>query len=107
MLDITTTVVYIQQFAQGLPCSDKRFRSNPALCKQFVKTLLKIKAVERFQDLNLLGGLHLEALSGQDAGTWSVRINQQYRLLFTVEPPGADPVEVTGLVLLEISNHYA
>lgn len=42
------------------------------------------------QDLRLPAGNSLEALKGDRAGTYSVRVNQQYRITFRFEGGHAD-----------------
>jgi hypothetical protein len=50
--------------------------------------------VERLEDLKVPPGNHLEALSGDRKGQYSVRINDQFRICFRWEADGAYDVEI-------------
>lgn len=55
----------------------------------------KLDALHRartLQDLRLPAGNHLEALKGDRAGTFSLRVNSQYRITFRFEGGHADGV---------------
>ncbi len=49
--------------------------------------------------------LHYEVLTGDKKGISSIRVNDQYRIEFTVCKKNADVV-VTICNILELSNHY-
>ena len=56
----------------------------------------KLDALHRartLQDLRLPAGNRLEALKGDRAGTFSLRVNEQYRITFRFEGGYADEVE--------------
>jgi proteic killer suppression protein len=58
-------------------------------------TRRKLDALHRaraLQDLRLPAGNRLEALKGDWAGTFSVRVNEQYRITFQFEGGRADNV---------------
>ena len=55
----------------------------------------KLDALHRartLQDLRLPAGNRLEALKGDRAGTYSLRVNEQYRITFRFEGGHADDV---------------
>ena len=55
----------------------------------------KLDALHRartLQDLRLPAGNRLEALKGDRSGTFSVRVNEQYRITFRFEGGSADDV---------------
>lgn len=82
----------------------RKFKSNPALIKQYIKTVNKLKAVEKIEQLIQFNGLHYEKLKGDLNGLSSVRINLQYRLIFLEVPSTKEPFEIILLELKEISN---
>lgn len=84
----------------------KKFKSNKPLVKQYVKTVKKLIAATRIEDLLQSSSLNYEKLGGNRAGTSSVKINQQYRLLFAEVTNDKDPPEVILLSIEEISKHY-
>lgn len=49
----------------------------------------------------LLPSLHYEKLNGNKAGVSSIRVNDQYRIEFTVSES-----VITVCNILELSNHY-
>ena len=56
--------------------------------------LARLHAAARLLDLAQLPGSHLEKLSGDRAGQFSVRLNDQYRICFVWTDQGAQQVEI-------------
>lgn len=56
--------------------------------------LNQLHAATRLEDLRLPPSNRLEALSGDRAGQWSIRINRQWRLCFRFEGNHAFDVEI-------------
>lgn len=56
--------------------------------------LRRIDGADRFQDLQVPPGNHLEALTGDRAGQHSIRINRQWRVCFRWSDGNAYDVEV-------------
>jgi proteic killer suppression protein len=92
---------------EGKKVNDKRFKSNPILVKQYVKTVNKLLALSRIEEMYVLTSLNYEKLSGDREGQSSVRINDQFRLIFIEILSETEPIHVEMLSLEEISNHYA
>jgi len=62
------------------------------------KAQLKLRYIEVAVDVNDLRtppGNRLEKLGGNRKGTYSIRVNQQYRICFRWTPHGAEEVEFT------------
>ena len=59
-----------------------------------LRKLRLLNAARRIQDLALLPGNRLEALKGDRAGQWSIRINDQWRICFRWTQGGAEAVEI-------------
>lgn len=53
----------------------------------------------------MIRSLNYEVLSGDKAGRSSVRVNDQYRVEFTVEPNDDEPI-LTICNVVDLSNHY-
>ena len=69
---------------------------------------LRVKVLEQaagVEELYPLHSLHYEVLKGDKAGISSIRVNDQYRIEFTVKQVAAETV-VTICNILELSNHY-
>ncbi len=64
----------------------KRFRSFQ---QQAERKLQMLHSSERIEDLLMPPGNRLERLKGKLAGNWSIRINQQFRLVFEWDDEGA------------------
>jgi toxin HigB-1 len=59
-----------------------------------LRKLRLISAARRVDDLRVPPGNRLEALRGDRAGQWSIRINDQWRICFRWTEGGADDVEI-------------
>lgn len=59
-----------------------------------LRKMLILDAAEILGDLRVPPGNRLEKLSGDRAGQYSIRINQQRRLCFRWSAAGADDVEI-------------
>ena len=59
------------------------------------RKLDQLDSVVTLNDLRVPPGNHLEKLSGNRKGQYSIRINEQYRIVFTWSDTGPDDVEIT------------
>ena len=59
-----------------------------------MRKLAMLNRATRIEDLRVPPGNRLEALSGNRIGTWSIRINNQWRLCFRFEAGHALDVEI-------------
>lgn len=57
--------------------------------------LIRLDAATSLDDLRAIRGNRLEAVSGERAGQFSIRINDQYRICFRWEEKGPFDVEIT------------
>lgn len=67
---------------------------SPELSKLTYNKLVLINAAENVNDLRVPPGNRLEKLSGNRAGQYSVRVNDQWRVCFTWSASGASNVEL-------------
>lgn len=80
--------------------ADVYYGRDTKIARRFPKSLWsvirrKLDAVHRaraVQDLRVPAGNRLEALKGDRVGTFSLRVNQQYRLTFRFEEGHAEDV---------------
>ncbi len=70
----------------------------PQTRERALSKLLVLNAATNVEDLRAPPGNRLEKLRGDREGQWSIRIGQQYRLIFSFE--GGDAYDV------EVSKHY-
>jgi proteic killer suppression protein len=72
----------------------KSRRIPPDIKKRAVMRLIQIDAATAIADLRMPHSNRLEALSGDRAGQWSIRINDQWRICFIWENGDAYSVEI-------------
>lgn len=88
----------IQTFAnaetENFFTTGKSRRLPAEILKRAAMRLNQLHAATELKDLRLPPSNHLEALSGDRAGQWSIRINQQWRVCFRFENGDAFNVEI-------------
>lgn len=88
----------IQSFAnpetERLFASGKSRRLPPDILKRAVMRLTQLHAATDVDDLRLPPSNRLEALSGDRAGQWSIRINDRWRVCFRFSSGHAYDVEI-------------
>ena len=84
--DKETERFYITGRSKRLPAS---------LFKAAVRKLDYLNRAKVLQDLQAPPGNHLEALKGDRKGLYSIRINEQYRIVFAFRDGDAADVEIT------------
>ena len=73
-----------------------RARRVPSdVMKAISRKLAQLEAVVRLDDLRVPPGNRLEALKGARAGSHSIRVNDQWRIVFRWDADGAHDVELT------------
>ena len=60
-----------------------------------LRKLNQLDLARRIEDMRAPPANRLEKLSGDRAGQWSVRINNQFRICFRWTTGGAEDVEIT------------
>ncbi len=88
----------IESFASAeterLFATGKSRRLPPDILKRAVMRLAQLDAATEIEDLRQPPSNRLEALSGNRAGQWSIRINDQWRVCFRFEDGDAFAVEI-------------
>ena len=77
--DKETEKIYHQEFSKKLPHDIQRIA---------LRKLIMIDAAEMLSDLRIPPSNRLESLSGDRKGQWSIRINDQWRIVFTPSSDG-------------------
>lgn len=104
-MEITFDKEYLRELYEEGKTTDKKYRFQPQIISRYqlrIKTLAHVRNVE---ELFPLVSLHYEVLKGDKAGISSIRVNDQYRIEFTVKQISSEPV-VNICDILELSNHY-
>ena len=96
---------YLEEIYTTGKCSDKKHRFQPGVIKNYIRRVDTLRDAENVEQLFPINSLNYETLEGNEQGISSVRINDQYRLEFTVTKEGNEPV-ITICTLLDITNHY-
>lgn len=85
---------------------DKKHRYQPDIVRRYQKTINFLKASSSIEELWKVRSLNYENLKGDKAGRSSVRVNDQYRVEFTVTLNNDHPI-LTICHIIELSNHYS
>ena len=72
----------------------QRVRQFANIAKVARRKLRQLEIAGRLDDLRVPPGNHLEALKGDRAGQYSIRINDQWRVCFCWTDAGAEHVEI-------------
>ena len=74
---------------------NERSRKFPkAVCKIVIRKLDYLNSAVKSEDLKAPPANRLEELKGKDKGKYSIRVNDQYRLVFKFEEGDAFDVEI-------------
>lgn len=76
------------------------------IIKQFKKKIQHMISVDSIDELILFNSLHFEALKGDRAGDYSIRLNIQYRLIFSIKKEDSGDIVIEVILINEISKHY-
>ena len=86
-------------------CSDKKHRYRVDIIKRYKRGIDYLKWASRKEDLFRINSLNFEALRGNKAGLFSVKVNDQYRIEFSISETIEEPI-LTICNIIELSNHY-
>ena len=104
-MEINFEKEYLRELYEDGKTSDKKHRFQPQIVAKYqlrIKLLEKASCIEELFPIN---SLRYEVLKGDKAGISSIRVNDQYRIEFTVKQISCETV-VTICNILELSNHY-
>ena len=102
---VTFKKEYLQNLYYTGKTNDKKHRFQPEIVRKYQKCIDILLGAKGIEVLYSINSLNYEILSGDKAGISSIRVNNQYRIEFTVKDNGVDPV-VTVCDIRELSNHY-
>ena len=83
----------------------KKLRFQPQIVRGYQKVIKILINAGRKEDLFPFKSLHFEALHNDKEGLFSVRVNDQYRVEFTLTDIENEQV-ITVCNIMELSNHY-
>lgn len=102
---VTFEYKYLKILYEEGKSPDKKHRFQPDIVKRYQKAVNFLKRASSIEALWTIRSLQYEALSGDKAGRSSVRVNDQYRIEFTVAVNEQESI-LTICNIVELSNHY-
>ena len=96
---------YLQELFDKGGTSDKKHRFQPEIVKRYRKRVEMLRSVPTPETLFQFNSLNFEALVGDKAGLYSIRVNDKYRIEFTLDKDCEHPM-ITICNIVELSNHY-
>lgn len=102
---VTYEEEYLRQLYEDGKCSDKKHRYQPDIVRRYQKAIRFLIAASSIEALWPIKSLNYEVLTGDKAGRSSIRVNDQYRIEFTVSLNKDKPI-LTICNVVELSNHY-
>ena len=94
---------YLEKLYMGLPVSGKP-RYTEEVTDKFRKKVIILVNVQNIVQLRNFKSLNFEALKGDEKGLYSIRVNWEYRLEFSIERERILLHEV--IYIEDLSNHY-
>jgi proteic killer suppression protein len=101
---VTFEEKYLKELYESGKTSDKKHRFQPNIVKRYKDRINLLTKVSSKEELYPIKSLHFKALQGDKRGKFSVRVNDQYRIEFTLSE-NIKPV-LTICNIVELSNHY-
>lgn len=96
---------YLKELYENGKTSDKKHRFQPSIVNRYKDRVSLLKKVVSKEELFPIKSLHFEALHGDKEGIFSIKVNNQYRVEFSLEENLEQPI-LTICNIVELSNHY-
>lgn len=96
---------HLRQLYEEGTCTGKKHRYQPDIIRRYQKAIRFLIAASSVEALWRIKSLNYEVLTGDKAGRSSIRVNDKYRVEFTVTPSADEPI-LTICNVIELSNHY-
>jgi proteic killer suppression protein len=77
-------------------------RLHPSVVSAFFRTMALIAQAQDIRDIRAIKGRRMEQLKGDREGQYSVRLNEQFRLIFSIERDEAG----NYLLIIEIVDYH-
>lgn len=96
---------YLRELYETGKCTDKKYRFQPEVVKAYARCIYRLEEAANIETLYQYHSLNYEVLTGNKKGISSIRVNNKYRVEFTVSQTEEEPIVVV-CTILELSNHY-
>lgn len=104
-MTVTFEETYLQELYEKGTTGDKKHRYQPDIVRRYRRCIELIKESPSIASLAKYNSLNYEELKGNKQGISSIRVNNKYRIEFTVRETIEEPV-ITICNIIDLSNHY-
>ena len=101
---VTFEHTYLKELYENGKTSDKKHRFQSSIVKRYTDKINYLMKASK-EELYPIKSLHFEALQGDKKGLFSVKVNNQYRIEFSLTENIEEPI-LTICNIVELSNHY-
>lgn len=102
---VTFEKTYLKDLYEKGKCVDKKHRFQPDIIKRYKRKVEYLIQASSKEDLYTIKSLNFEALLGDKKGLFPIRVNDQYRIEFSLTETDKNPI-LTICNIVELSNHY-
>lgn len=96
---------YLQELYENGKTTSKKYRYQPEITRRYKRCIDLMIDAPDINILRLYNSLNFEALKGDKKGLYSIRVNDQYRIEFSIDESDTEPV-TTICNIIDLSNHY-
>ncbi|MDE5840287.1 MAG: type II toxin-antitoxin system RelE/ParE family toxin [Muribaculaceae bacterium] len=104
-MTVTFEKTYLKELYENGKCLDKKHRFQPHIVKNYRKRIEQLQSAPTPDTLRQFSSLNFEALKGDKAGLFSIRVNDKYRIEFSLSTESEHTL-LTICSIVELSNHY-
>lgn len=83
---------YLRELFETGRTSDKKHRFQPDIVKRYQKRIEMLMAAPSAETLYQFNSLNFEVLTGDRSGRYSIRVNNKYRIEFTLHTDNDKPM---------------
>ncbi|WP_455620994.1 type II toxin-antitoxin system RelE/ParE family toxin [Parabacteroides sp.] len=102
---VTFEKKYLKELYEKGETDDKKHRFQPDIVKRYKKCIYTLLHTEKVEELLPIKALNYEVLKGDMKGLSSIRVNNKYRIVFSIRETVDEPV-ITICNIIDLSNHY-
>ena len=102
---VTFKYDYLKALYESGRSPDKKHRFQPDIIRRYQKAINFLITSSSIEALWTIQSIRYEVLNGDKAGLSSIRVNDQYRVEFSVTLNEKEPM-LTICNVVELSNHY-
>ena len=96
---------YLEELYYYGKCTNKKYRFQPDIVRRYKQRIDTLHDASCIEAIYQLRSLRYEVLSGNKEGISSIRVNDQYRIEFTVSEEENETI-VYICNILELPKHY-